>query len=568
MSMGLPPTVARVAYEGGERFGGRPAQLVRRAGRWEEISFTELRAGVDELARGLVHLGVEVGDRVGVLAQTRTEWLQVQLAVAAVGAVVVPIYPTSGQQECEWILGDSGAVAVICENADQAGKIARVRNSLPMLRDIVVMDADGVHPSLETLRKRGHDGDGTEVERRSAASDPDDPVVIVYTSGTTGRPKGCVLTNRNLMSTCAAALRKDLVRPDDLVYLFLPMAHVFAQLTHLTVTAVGGTVAYCSAGATAIMSDLAEVRPTAFPSVPRIFEKIYAKVTSAVPSEALAKMVQAAEQGDEQMFAEVRALFGGRMRICLSGAAPIAPEILRFFHAAGVPVYESYGLSESAAVGTVNTPGATRIGTVGRPIQGKMRVASDGELLMKGPQVFTGYWKQPDTTADALVDGWLHTGDLGEIDADGFVRITGRKKDLIITANGKNLAPGATENELRQSPWISHAVMCGDRRPYPVALITLDAEQSTSWALERGLSADLDELCTHPEVAAHVREAVDKVNARYAPHQQIKRFRILGRDFSTETGELTPTLKVKRGVVYEKFAHEIDRLYADTPDNG
>jgi len=581
-----PQTVAELPFLSAERFGQRAAQRFKRDGAWQDLTYAALRDVTSEIALGLIALGVQPGDRVCVLSDTRPEWVHVEFGISAAGAVVVPIYPSSPPEECEWVIGDSGAVAVICENAAQLAKVEQIRDRLPALRHVIVIDpVAGKATSLEKLRTRGRDGDSAELARRTADVRPDDPALIIYTSGTTGRPKGCVLTHRNMIACCRITAELQIVGEQDVAYLFLPLAHAFAQVVQLVVAAMGGVVAYSSGDASAILPDCAAVRPTVFPSVPRIFEKVYAQFAARVPADMLAKAVavglavrrleqagdpvpeelrRGLEQADTQLFTKVRAVFGGRLRMPISGAAPIAPEILEFFHAAGVPVYEGYGLSESAAVGTVNTSDATKIGTVGRPDPGcEFRIAEDGEILMRGPHIFAGYWNNRAATADMLVDGWLHTGDLGAIDEEGFVAITGRKKDIIITAGGKNIAPANVENDLRQSPFISQAVMYGDRRPYPVALITLDAEQIISWAREQDLPADLETLAAHPSVHALVQSAVDQANARHATVAQIKRFAILDHDLSPEGGELTPTLKVKRQVVANNYADILDELYTE-----
>jgi long-chain acyl-CoA synthetase len=577
-------TLAELPFFGAERFPERPAQRFKRNQAWQDLTYAGLRDVIREIALGLVALGVRPGDRVCVLSDTRPEWVQAEFGIAAAGAVVVPIYPSSSPEECEWVIGDSGALAVICENPAQLAKVEHVRERLPELRHATVIDQVGTDTvSLEQLRVRGREGDWSEVERRTAGVRPDDPALIIYTSGTTGRPKGCMLTHRNMTACCRVTEELQIIGADDVAYVFLPLAHVFAQVVQLSVSAVGGVAAYCSGDASAILPDCAELRPTCVPSVPRIFEKVYALFAREVPADTLATAVKVGlavrrlqhagnpvpedlrrgfDQADTQLFNKVRAVFGGRLQVAISGAAPIAPEILEFFHAAGVPVYEGYGLSESASVGTLNTRDATKIGTIGRPVPAcEVRIAEDGEILMRGPHIFAGYWNNREATTEALVDGWLQTGDLGSIDEDGFVTITGRKKDIIITAGGKNLTPANLENDLRQSPWISHALMYGDRRPYPVALITLDAEQIAPWAREQGLSADLGTLAADPSVNALVQAAVDEANARYAKVAQIKKFAILDHDFSQESGELTPTLKVKRQIVQDKYAHLFDALY-------
>lgn len=584
----LPETVAELVFTGTERFGEAPAQRFKRDGGWQDLSYAELGEAARQIGLGLVGLGVSPGDRVCVLADTRPEFAQVQFGIAAAGAVVVPIYPSSTPEECAWILGDSGATAVICENADQLAKIDRISGRLAELRHTLLIDpADAAVLTLDELRLSGRGGDPAELRRRTEAVRPDDPALIIYTSGTTGRPKGCVLSHRNLMAGCRVTEQLRVVGPADIAYLFLPLAHVFAQVVLLGMTGAGGVVAYCSGDASAIVPDCGEIAPTFLPSVPRIYEKVYARFGAQVPADVLARAVrtglavrrleasglpvpdelrQGFDQAETQLFAPVRALFGGRLRMAVSGAAPIAPEILEFFHAAGVRVCEGYGLSESASIGTLNTPDATRIGTIGLPVPGcEVRLAEDGEILLRGPHIFTGYWNNPRATAETLTDGWLHTGDLGTVEADGYVTVTGRKKDIIITAGGKNLTPANLENDLRQSPFISQAVMYGDRRPYPVALITLDAERVLPWARDRGLPADLGTLATHPQVRALVQQVLDEVNGRYARVTQIKRFAILGRDFSQETGELTPTSKVRRQAVHQNHADVLDALYTKVP---
>jgi long-chain acyl-CoA synthetase len=581
--MVLPETVADLPKLAASRLADRPAHRFYRDGRWQDTTYADVLDIARGIGLGLIDLGVAAGDRVAVLADTRPEWLHAEFGIAMAGAIVVPIYPSSSADECEWVLADSGSVVVICENAGQLGKIEKIRDRLPALRHIVLIDRAGSDGT--TLAELGaRDGDAAELQRRTTAVRADDPALIIYTSGTTGRPKGCVLTHRNLTTCCRVTDDLDLIGPNDALYLFLPMAHAFAQVVTLAVASAGGVVVFCSSGASAIMADLQATSPTVLPSVPRIFEKVYATLSGMVPAQvraqavatalAVRRMEQAGEpvpdelrQGFERanalLFSKVRAAFGGAVRLAISGAAPISPEILEFFHAAGVPVFEGYGLSESTAMGTFNTPDAWRIGTIGPPEPGfEVRIAADGEILIRGPHIFAGYWHNPDATAEVIVDGWLQTGDLGGIDDDGFVTITGRKKDIIITAGGKNLTPNNVENDLRGSRWISQAVMHGDRRPYPVALITLDAEEVVPWAAANGLPADIPALAAHPAVLSLIQQVVDEVNVKYARVEQIKKFAILDHDLSVESGELTPTLKVKRRVINEKYADLFDRLYA------
>jgi long-chain acyl-CoA synthetase len=540
----LLPTIAELPFAAASAYGDKPALRVKRDGQWRDVSFTELADEVRQRAGGLVAAGIGPGDRVCVLAETRPEWTYAGLAVLAAGAVLVPIYATSSVDECAWIVGDSGARLVICDDEAQRAKITGAPTIL--------------------LDEMAH-ADRPEIEERRAAIGADDPALIIYTSGTTGRPKGCVLTHRNWLTLCRITEELNYLRADDVVYLFLPLAHVFAQLVQFGSLYAGCTLAYFGGDVRKVVPELAEVRPTFIPSVPRVFEKVYSLFASTVDGDLLAAAVRGdarAREALEPLFAKVRAVFGGRLRMALSGAAPIAVPVLEFFLAAGVPVLEGYGMTETAAVGTVSTPDRFRLGTVGVAAPTvSVRVADDGEILMAGPHVFVGYWNNPEATAESIVDGWVHTGDLGTIDADGFVTITGRKKDIIITSGGKNIAPANLENDLRQSRWISQAIVVGDRRPYIVALVTLDPDEIVPWARERGLPEDPAALVAHPEVVALVQGVVDAVNARYARVEQIKRFAILPRDLTQQDGELTPTLKVKRKIVHANHADAIAALY-------
>jgi long-chain acyl-CoA synthetase len=580
----MPVTTARVIadlpFVAAQAHDDRVAWRHLSDGQWHDVTFTDAAEWVMELASGLVHWGLRPGERVCVLADTRVEWSAVELAVLAAGGIVVPIYPSSAPEECAWIIGDSGAVLVVAENDAQRDKVESIRERVPALRDVIAIEGGG----LDELRSRGRTSPvPVELDDRRAAIDPDDPTVIIYTSGTTGPPKGCVLTNRNWLTMCRLSEELSYVLPDDVAYLFLPLAHVFAQIVHLGALYTGHAVAFYGGDTSKVVPELAQVRPTFLPSVPRIFEKIYTAATAGVPEEQLRQAVKvglavrglraagqpvppdlaAAFEQVEPVFARVRAIFGGRLRLALSGAAPISVEVLEFFSAAGVPVLEGYGMSESTGVGTVNTLARHKLGSVGAfGVAGlQLKIADDGEILMQGPHVFAGYWNNPAATAEVLTDGWLHTGDLGEIDEDGFVTITGRKKDIIITAGGKNIAPANVENQLRQSRWISHAVVYGDLKPYLVALITLDPDEIVPWAKERGLPTDLPTLARTPEVQALVQDVVDEANSHFAHVSQVKRFTVLDRDLSQDAGELTPTLKVKRKVVHSTHAGRYDELY-------
>ena len=583
-------TIADLLGLAAKQYGDRPALRQKRDGQWHEVSYAEVGEAVSEIGRGLLALGVEPGERVCILCNTRPEWTYCDFAISAAGATVVPIYPTNSPEECEWVAGNSEARAIVCEDASQVAKIVAVRDRLPNLDTIVVIDpagdvADAV--PLDEVRERGRGVEESALEERATAVTPEDAFTFIYTSGTTGPPKGCVLSHGNYRDVLNMCETIDVVRGDESVYLFLPLAHAFALLIQLLTFDVGGTIAYFGGDPKAIVPELAETKPTYFPSVPRIFEKIYTlastNIKEKISEEQFDAMVALGvkvrelqargepvppelqkpfDEADEQVFAGVRAIFGGRLRQAVTGAAPIAKEILEFFYAAGVPVLEGYGMTETATVATYSTIDQHRFGTVGRVLPGvEARIADDGELLLKGANIFRGYYRNDDASFGAIVDGWLHTGDLGSIDEDGYVSITGRKKDIIITAGGKNLTPANIENDLKQSRWISQAVMYGDRRPFPVALVTLDPEEIGPWAKEEGLSEDPAALSQEPKVRELIQGVLDKANERYAQVEQVKKFVILDHDLSQETGELTPTLKVKRNVVNEKYASLFDALY-------
>ncbi|HET6833582.1 MAG TPA: long-chain fatty acid--CoA ligase [Acidimicrobiales bacterium] len=588
-------TLARAAATAAERFGDRVALRHREGGEWRERTFAEVGELADELALGLVALGLEPGDRACILANTRPEWTFASLAISRAGGVVVPIYPSDSPEQCEWVAGNSEARMIVCEDASQLDKIAQVRGRLERLEQVIVMDPDGnaSATSLEGLRERGRGvADRSELELRCEEVSSDDPYTVIYTSGTTGPPKGVVLTHGNCASVGVIDHEIGFVTEEDVSYLYLPLAHAFALMVQLATFEIGGSIVYFGGDTKRIVAELQETKPTYLPSVPRIFEKIYALATAAAEDEGrlrqavelgvrVRRMQQrgeevtdglrgAFEEADDALYRNVRGLFGGEVKYAVSGAAPIAAEILEFFYACGVPVLEGWGMTETAGVGCVNTLGQLRFGTVGQPLPGvEVKLADDGEVLTTGPNVFREYWRDPEATREAFTaDGWLRTGDLGSIDEDGFVSITGRKKDIIITAGGKNLTPANLENDLRQSRWISHAVMYGDRRPYPVALITLDSEEILPWALERGLPDDLPSLIGRGEVRDLIQAELDRANAKYAQVEQIKKFELLDHDFSQESGELTATQKLRRNVVTERYADLLEQMYGDERGRG
>jgi long-chain acyl-CoA synthetase len=589
-------TIADLMARAAEQFAGRTALRHKVDGEWRDVTFAEAGEIVREIGLGLIDLGIAPGERVSLLCNTRPEWTYCDFALSSAGAVVVPIYPTNSPEECEWVAGNSESVAVICEDASQVAKIVAVRDRLPALRAIVVIDPSGDTAdaiTLDELRARGRGRDVAELEARTAAVDHDDPFTFIYTSGTTGPPKGCVLTHGNYRDVVTMLESASAIQDEDVTYLFLPLAHAYALLIQLVNFDVGTTIAYWGGDTTQIVPELNEVHPTYLPSVPRIFEKIYTLALASQPPEVQAKMQAAAKLGvkvrdmqvrgeevppelaapfaeaEEQLFKNVRAIFGGRVRQAVSGAAPIAKEILEFFYGCGVPVLEGYGMTETATVATYSTIENHRFGAVGRLLPGvEGRIAEDGELLLKGANIFQGYYKNADASFGAIVDGWLHTGDIASIDEDGYVFITGRKKDIIITAGGKNLTPANLENDMKQTRWVSQAVMHGDRRPYPVMLITLDEDEIVPWAKSEGIEdTSIGALARDESVRALVQGELDKANAKYAQVEQVKKFFILDHDLSQETGELTPTLKVKRNVVYDKYAGDFDELYSGGGDD-
>jgi len=590
-------TIADLIPDATAAFPDKVAVRHKQTGAWQDVTYAQFGEIVQEIALGLVDLGVEPGERVCILASTRPEWSYVDMAITATGAVVVPIYPTNSPEECHWVISDSGACAIVCENAEQLAKVAAVREQLPELRTVMVIapDASSEAIPLAEVRERGHaraDREGPkELERRRAELRPEDPYTFIYTSGTTGPPKGCVLSHGNYCDTITMVREVGQIREEEVVYLFLPLAHALALLIQLGAYDRGSTIAYFGGDVKQIVSELQEVQPTFLPSVPRIFEKIYTLAHGAIeaqPPEERAKTEAALtlgakvrdllareepvpeelrgpfEEAEEGLFKNVRSIFGGHVHQAATGAAPIAPEILEFFWACGVPVLEGYGMTETATISTISTIEDHRFGTVGRALPGvQLRIAEDGEILIKGPNIFQGYHHNADASFGAVEDGWLHTGDLGSLDADGYLSITGRKKDIIITAGGKNLTPANIENDLKQCRWISQAVMHGDRRPYPVVLITLDEEEVAGYAREHGLPEEPAALAHEPAIRELIGGEVDRVNARYAQVEQVKKFAILDCDLSQAGGELTPTLKVKRGVVAEKYAALLDALYAE-----
>jgi long-chain acyl-CoA synthetase len=586
-----PSTVADLLPLAARRHATRNAVLYKDGSGWTSKTFAEVGEIVERLSLGLMALGIEKGDKVSILSNTRPEWTYHDFAALTAGATVVPIYQTNSPEECQYVLENSDAKAVIVEDAEQLAKIRQVKDACPKLEHVILMtgSSDGAI-STDDLIERGAGLGSAEWEARWSSVTPDDICTFIYTSGTTGPPKGCVISHGNYRAMIDMALAQSVLEAGRVTYLYLPLAHSFALLIQLLSFEVGGELAYWERDPLKILPNLGEVKPHYFPSVPRIFEKIYTAATSKAEKDGgprklifnwaigvgrrMRELERAGrtpwpplriqhEIADRLVLSHIRNLFGGRIIEAVTGAAPINPEILRFFDAAGVLVVEGWGMTETSTAATISTAEDFKFGTIGKPFPGcEVKVAEDGEILVRGPNVFQGYYKNEEATREALVDGWLHTGDLGEIDPDGFIKITGRKKDIIITAGGKNITPANIEGEVKQHPLVSQCVLIGDRRPYLTALVTLDPEEAVKFAQDHDLPQDPEALASNPLVRQAIEEHIEEINHKFARVEQVKKFEILPRDLSQEGGELTPTLKVKRAVVASKYADQIESLYA------
>lgn len=563
-------------------------------GAWRDVSFAELGETTRAIARGLLALGIEPRDHVAILSSTRAEWTMLDCGTLAAGATVVPIYATNSPGECRYVLDHSESRLVFVENAEQLAKVLSVREECPSLEHVVALQGTGEGVmSLDDLRARGAQVDDARLKDIQEELEPDDVATIIYTSGTTGPPKGCMTTHRNFLSTLSMYERRLDLDPPLVIFMCLPLAHSLARVTQMVGLDVGGTLAFWSGAAPRIFDDLAVIQPTHFPSVPRLFEKAHQKALDRVQDAGglqprifdwavrtgrrFAELEAAGRPigvflrvrhglADRLALHKVRALFGSRLRQALTGAAPISREALEFFRACGIVILDGYGMTETTAAATLNTREAYKFGTVGRPLPDtELDVAPDGEVLMRGPHVFAGYFADKDATAEALDgDGWLHSGDLGAIDDDGFLAITGRKKDLIITSSGENITPVNIESAIRESRWISQAVAYGDDHPYLVAVVTLDPEEIPALAEHVGIEeADGAAMAADDRVRAEIQKGVDEANTQFARIEQIKRFAILDHDLTQEGDELTPTMKVKRAVVYRMYHDIFESLYEE-----
>jgi long-chain acyl-CoA synthetase len=556
-------------------------------GRWVPVTSKEFATEVSALAAGLVASGVQAGDRVGLMSKTRYEWTLCDYAIWTAGGVTVPIYETSSAEQVQWNLGDSGAVAVILESPSHGEILDGVRGELPGLKNSWQIDAGG----LDALTAAGQDVPAATLEERRTTLSTDTLATIIYTSGTTGRPKGCELTHGNLLGTgrSASKVLPELFNPGGSTLLFLPLAHVFARLIQVACVETGARMGH-TADIKNLLPDFAAFQPTFILSVPRVFEKVYntakqkahadgkgaifdrAESVAIAYSEALDKgspslpLTLQHRLFDKLVYSKLRAALGGKVAWAVSGGAPLGARLGHFFRGIGITILEGYGLTETTAAGTVNTPAQLKIGTVGRPSPGvTVRIADDGEILMRGEHIYRGYWHNQAATDEAMGDDWFHSGDIGEIDDAGFVRITGRKKELIVTAGGKNVAPAVLEDRLRAHRLVSQCMVVGDQKPYIACLVTIDAEAVAPWAAAKGKPTDVASLVHDPDLLAEIQTGVDEANKAVSKAEAIRRFAILPVDWTEEGGQLTPSLKLKRAVVMQEFAKDVEALYDGRP---
>ena len=585
-----PTTEGSLADLPARNAGRNPARVAfsRKAGaQWVEVTAAEFHRQVRALAKGFVAAGLAPGDRVAIMSKTRYEWTLVDFAVWTAGGVVVPIYETSSPDQVRWILEDSGALGIVLETAGHAATLEEVRGQLPDLRHVWQIDGGG----LDALAAAGAEVTDADLDAARAGIDRASIATIIYTSGTTGRPKGCQLTHDNFMALAENAtsrLSQVVLADGASTLLFLPLAHVFARFIEVLCVSAEAKMGH-SADLKNLLADFAEFRPTFILSVPRVFEKIYNSAEQKATAEGKGKIFQTAadtaiawstalDSGrpalglrvrhsifDKLVYSKLRAAMGGNVLYAVSGGAPLGTRLGHFFRGIGVTVLEGYGLTETTAPATVNTPEQVKIGTVGPPLPGVgIRIAEDGEVLIKGNNVFASYHNNEEATSAAIKEGWFHTGDLGELDDDGYLRITGRKKELLVTAGGKNVAPAVLEDRLRAHPLISQCIVVGDQKPFIGALVTLDPEMLPVWAKNNGLDegVSVEEARTSEVVLAEIQRAVDDANAAVSKAESIRKFSILGTDFTEDNGYLTPSMKLRRNIVMQDFEGEVEALYA------
>jgi long-chain acyl-CoA synthetase len=592
-------TLAGMFWSRVEKSGSQPAQMFKQGGAWKTLTWREVGEVVREVALGLIALGRQKGETIALLSASRAEWVQADFAIFSAGCITVPVYPTYPPDLIAYVVNDSQARTIIVEDATQLAKVLEARDKMPGVENIVVIAGyEATQPpktvmTWETLRRLGRDHETAHrstLAERVAGTRPDDLASIVYTSGTTGPPKGVMQTHGNHIGALAAGRNATPVDEQWVHLLFLPLAHSFARLESFLGVYRGLTTAFAE-NLDKVGENLKEVRPHFICSVPRVFEKVYAKILAGVAAGpplkkkifqwaiGVGREVSRHQQrgqpvppllavkraiANKLVFSKLQAALGGRLQWAVSGGAPLSRDIAEFFHAAGILLLEGYGLTETCPALTFNRPDRYKFGSVGQALEGiDVKIAADGEILAKGPNIAKGYFKQPEATAEVFEpSGWFHTGDIGRLDEDGFLFITDRKKDLIVTAGGMNIAPQNIENLLKADPFISQVMVYGDRRPYPVALITLNPDELQKFAREQGiLSSDPSVIVKHPKVVERISRTVEEKNSQLQSYAKIKKFTILGGDFTLEGGELTPTLKVKRKVVAQKYTNALEELY-------
>ncbi|WP_329032756.1 AMP-dependent synthetase/ligase [Streptomyces sp. NBC_01725] len=557
------------------------------AGVWTDVTATRFLSEVRAVAKGLIASGIRPGERVALMSRTRYEWVLLDFAIWSAGAVTVPVFETSSAEQVQWILGDSGTAAIVVESDAHADAVRSVSDGLPELRHVWQLDKGCV----AELTAAGAEIPESVVDERSATAKADDPATIVYTSGTTGRPKGCVLTHRAFFAECGNVVErlKPLFRTGECsVLLFLPAAHVFGRLVEVA-SVMAPIKLGCVPDIKDLTTELASFRPTLILGVPRVFEKVYNSARAKAQADGKGKIFDRAAstaieysralsgpQGpsvglrvrhkvfDALVYRKLRAVLGGRGEYAISGGAPLGERLGHFFRGIGFTVLEGYGLTETCAATAFNPWDRQKIGTVGQPLPGSViRIADDGEVLLHGEHLFTGYWNNEAATAEALADGWFHSGDIGTLDEDGYLAITGRKKEILVTAGGKNVAPAVIEDRIRAHALVAECMVVGDGRPFVGALVTIDEEFLAHWARDHGKPAGSTAASLHddPDLLAAVQQAVDDGNAAVSKAESVRKFRVLTAQFTEDAGHITPSLKLKRGVVAKDFADEIESIY-------
>ncbi|HWI43866.1 MAG TPA: AMP-dependent synthetase/ligase [Nocardioides sp.] len=553
-------------------------------GGWTDVTCAEFLAEVSAVAKGLVAAGIEPGDRVALVSRTRYEWTLLDYAIWFAGAATVPIYESSSEEQIQWILSDSGARAVVVEDAGHLARVEPSHAGLPDLAHVWSLEDDAVG----VLTALGAEVSDDDLEKRRTTAGPGDLATLIYTSGTTGRPKGCMLTHGNFQAELGVAVSEleRLFETDGAsTLLFLPLAHVFARIIQVGCVKARTRLGH-SADIKNLLPQLTTFQPTFILAVPRVFEKVFNTASQRATADGKGRIFDRAAEAaiaysraldggrvpvrvraqhalfSRLVHGRLRTALGGRCEFAVSGGAPLGDRLGHFYRGIGVTVLEGYGLTETTAALTVNLPEAQKVGTVGRPLQGTaVRIADDGELLFRGGQVFAGYWRNPDATAEALQDGWFHTGDVGEVDDEGFVRITGRKKEILVTAGGKNVAPAVLEDRVRAAALVSQCLVVGDGQPFIAALVTIDEEAFPAWAEQHGKTGRIADLVDDEDLRAEIQAAVDEANKAVSKAESIRKFTILPHDWTEEAGQVTPSLKLKRNVVLREYREEIAELY-------